>query len=86
VPGCRISGWTTAQGFTSNPLLFLRDHGHGCSGCFLTAWWDARTFAFANHAKALTGWKNGANLAEPVSVLESGFDYYSASDITPDHS
>ena len=56
---------------------FIAAHPAQVQG-FLTAWWDAWTFAFANHAKAMSDWKSGANLAEPVSVLESGFDYYSA--------
>jgi NitT/TauT family transport system substrate-binding protein len=54
---------------------FIAAHPRQVQG-FLTAWRDAWTFAFANHAKAMTDWKNGADLAEPVSVLESGFSYY----------
>jgi NitT/TauT family transport system substrate-binding protein len=56
---------------------FIAAHPKQVQG-FLTAWRDAWTFAFANHVKAMTDWKNGANLAEPVSVLETGFDYYTA--------
>lgn len=56
---------------------FIAAHPQQVQG-FLAAWWDAWTFAFANHAKAMTDWRNGADLAEPVSVLASGFDYYSA--------
>jgi len=56
---------------------FIAAHPKQVQG-FLTAWWDAWTFAFANHARAMTDWKSGANLAEPVSVLETGFDYYTA--------
>ena len=43
---------------------------------FLTAWHEAWAFAFANHAKALADWRNGAKLTEPVSVLATGFSYY----------
>ena len=56
---------------------FIAAHPQQVQG-FLTAWQDAWTFAFANHAKAMTDWKDGADLAEPVSVLESGFSYYNA--------
>jgi ABC-type nitrate/sulfonate/bicarbonate transport system substrate-binding protein len=45
---------------------------------FLTAWQEAWTYAFAHHAQAMTDWRNGAKLTEPVSVLASGFSYYTA--------
>jgi NitT/TauT family transport system substrate-binding protein len=56
---------------------FIAAHPRQVQG-FLTAWRDAWAFAFANHVRAMTDWKDGANLAEPVSVLESGFNYYNA--------
>jgi NitT/TauT family transport system substrate-binding protein len=45
---------------------------------FLTAWVQAWAFAFANHTRALTDWRNGAKLAEPVPVLSTGFSYYTS--------
>jgi NitT/TauT family transport system substrate-binding protein len=43
---------------------------------FLTAWTRAWAYAFANHTQAMTDWKQGAKLTEAVSVLATGFSYY----------
>ena len=43
---------------------------------FLAAWSQAWAFAFAHHTQALTDWRSGAKLTEPVSVLAAGFRYY----------
>jgi NitT/TauT family transport system substrate-binding protein len=56
---------------------FISAHPQQVKG-FLTAWQEAWTFAFANHATAMADWRNGASLTEPVSVLGTGFDYYTA--------
>lgn len=45
---------------------------------FLTAWQESWTYAFGHHAQAMADWKKGADLSESVSVLETGFDYYTA--------
>ena len=47
---------------------YIKSHGAQVRE-FLTAWHEAWAFAFANHAKALADWRNGAKLSEPVSVL-----------------
>jgi NitT/TauT family transport system substrate-binding protein len=54
---------------------YIKSHGAQVRE-FLTAWHEAWAFAFANHAKALADWRNGAKLSEPVSVLATGFSYY----------
>jgi NitT/TauT family transport system substrate-binding protein len=46
---------------------------------FLTAWHEAWAYAFAHHTQALTDWRNGAKLTEPVPVLATGFRYYTPS-------
>jgi NitT/TauT family transport system substrate-binding protein len=43
---------------------------------FLTAWEEGWAYAFANHTQAMTDWQQGAKLTESVSVLATGFNYY----------